>query len=179
MDLITLIMAIVAGLIQMVVGLVLAMGAVYLGLKAFDRMTKGINEMEELKKGNVAVAILMGAVILSIANVIPAGVASLTNSILPGMSMGMIVVAVIVGATKLVWSLLIAVLSVYIAIVILDKITTDIDEMKELEKGNVAVAVLMAGVLLAVSVVIQAGVQGITNAPSLDAAAVAGALGVQ
>jgi uncharacterized membrane protein YjfL (UPF0719 family) len=38
--------------------------------------------------------------------------------------------------------------------------------MAELKKGNVAVAVIMAGVLLAVSFVIGAAVSGISNALS-------------
>lgn len=37
-----------------------------LGVKFFDFMTPGIDEMEELRKGNMAVAVVIGAVILSI-----------------------------------------------------------------------------------------------------------------
>lgn len=37
-----------------------------LGVKFFDMMTPGVDEMEELRKGNVAVAIVVAAVIVSI-----------------------------------------------------------------------------------------------------------------
>lgn len=37
-----------------------------LGVKFFDMMTPGVDEMEELRKGNVAVAIVIAAVIISI-----------------------------------------------------------------------------------------------------------------
>lgn len=37
-----------------------------LGVKVFDLMTPGVDEMEELRKGNIAVAIVVAAVILSI-----------------------------------------------------------------------------------------------------------------
>jgi len=37
-----------------------------LGVKFFDFMTPGLDEMEELRKGNIAVAIVVAAVIVSI-----------------------------------------------------------------------------------------------------------------
>lgn len=37
-----------------------------LGVKFFDMMTPGLDEMEELRKGNVAVAIVIAAVIIAI-----------------------------------------------------------------------------------------------------------------
>jgi uncharacterized membrane protein YjfL (UPF0719 family) len=37
-----------------------------LGVKFFDMMTPGLDEMEELRKGNIAVAIVVAAVILAI-----------------------------------------------------------------------------------------------------------------
>jgi uncharacterized membrane protein YjfL (UPF0719 family) len=37
-----------------------------LGVKFFDMMTPGLDEMEELRKGNIAVAIVIAAVIISI-----------------------------------------------------------------------------------------------------------------
>ena len=37
-----------------------------LGVKFFDMMTPGVDEMEELRKGNMAVAVVVAAVILAI-----------------------------------------------------------------------------------------------------------------
>lgn len=37
-----------------------------LGVKLFDLVTPGLDEMEELRKGNMAVAIVLAAVILAI-----------------------------------------------------------------------------------------------------------------
>jgi uncharacterized membrane protein YjfL (UPF0719 family) len=39
-----------------------------------------------------------------------------------------------------------------------------VNEFEELRKGNVAVALEMAGVIIAVAVIVQAGVLGITSA---------------
>jgi len=148
------------GVLQLVVGLVLAIASIYIGLSLFGKFTKGINEEEELKKGNVAVGLLMAAIILSIANVVQSGVVGLTSAL----TMGFSVNAIIGGVIQLLVGIVLAVLSIYIAINVLDKITKNIDEMEELKKGNVAVAILMAGVLIAVSFVVQAGVSGIAKA---------------
>jgi uncharacterized membrane protein YjfL (UPF0719 family) len=53
----------VAGAISMGVGLGVA-------LKVFTALTPGIDEMEELKKGNLAVAIVLAAVVLAMAVVV-------------------------------------------------------------------------------------------------------------
>ncbi len=160
MDSNQIILGIGIGVLQLVVGLILAIASIYLGLSLFGKFTKGIDEEEELKKGNVAVGILMAAIILSIANVVQAGVMGLTGALTIGFSIS----AILAGLIQLLIGIILAVVAIYMAINILDKITKNIDEMEELKKGNVAVAILMAGVLIAVSFVVQAGVSGIAKA---------------
>jgi len=158
---------------QLILGLALAMGSVYLGLKMFDKLTEGTDEMAELKKGNVAIAILLGAIIFSIANVVEGGVSSLSSSIAPGLTYLQMLAALLIGVVNLLIGLVFAVFSIYIAINILDKITVGIDEFKELRKGNVAVAIIMAAVLFAVSFVIRGAVAGMMDAVSPQAVAAA------
>ncbi len=150
---------------QFVFGLVLSLASVYIGIKAFDKMTVGIDEMKEIKKGNLAVGILITAVIFSIATVVQSGVAGVSSAIV-GKTLAQIPLALLMGLVQLAIGLVSAVLSVYLCIRVLDAITTDIDEMKELKKGNVAVAILMGGVLISVAFVVQAGISGISIALS-------------
>jgi len=151
------------GVLKLVLGLVLAIASIYIGLSMFGRLTKGINEEEELKKGNVAVSLLLVAIILSLANVIQSGVSGMTDSITQSTlaEPSKLIGPLVGGIIQVLIGLLFAVVSIYIALNILDKITKGIDEMAELKKGNVAVAVIMAGVIYAVSFVVQAGVSGI------------------
>ena len=44
--------------------------AVPMAMRVFNRMTPGIDEMAELKKGNTAVAIIMAATVLAISMVV-------------------------------------------------------------------------------------------------------------
>ncbi len=160
----TLIYGLVLAGVQLILGLVLALASIYIGINLLDKLTKGIDEQKELKKGNAAVGILMAAVVLSIANVIQSGVAGLTVAMTTTSTIEGLIVGTIAGLVQVGIGIVLAVVGIYMAINVLDKITTDIDEMEELKKGNVAVAILMAGVLLAVSFVIQAGVSGIAHA---------------
>ena len=160
---------------QLVLGLILAMGSVYLGIRMFDKLTDGIDEMKELQKGNVAVAILLGAIIFSIANVVEGGVSGLTGSIVPGLTLVELAAALLIGVVNLLVGVVLAILSIYVAISILDKMTVDIDEFKELKRGNVAIAIIMAAVLFAVSFVIRGAV--VSMASALSPQSVAAALG--
>ncbi|MFA6214087.1 MAG: DUF350 domain-containing protein [Candidatus Micrarchaeia archaeon] len=160
---------------QLMIGLLLAMASVYLGIKMFDKLTEGIDEMKELQKGNVAVAILLGAIILSIANVVEGGVYGLTQSLVPGLSLMEISAALVIGVVNLVVGIVLAILSIYVAISVLDKITVEIDEFRELKRGNVAVAIIMAAVLFAVSFVIRGAVMSMAS--TLSPQSVAAALG--
>ncbi len=165
-------------LLKLIAGLVLSMGSIYLGIKMFDRMTPGINEMEEIKRGNAAVGILMAAVVLSIATVVQGGVQAFGSNVSSDMSVMMIAIALIISTVNLLFSVLAAIFAIYLALKILDKITVDINETEEFKQGNVAVAVMEAGVLLAVAFVIQAGISGITQSSLLDPKIIAGALGI-
>lgn len=166
----------ILSVLQLIVSLSLATGCVYLGIRMFDRSTKDIDEIKELKKGNVAVAILMATVVYSIANVVQIGVENLTSLVNPSQSLNVIMVALLIGVLQLFISLAAGIFAILLAIRVLEKITVDIDEAKELKKGNVAIAILMAGVLFSVSFVIRAGVAGLIQ--SVDPALIAFQLGL-
>lgn len=55
-----------------------------LGVKFFDLATPGLDEMEELRKGNMAVAIVVAAVILAIGYVMGSVLSAPTIQAVPG-----------------------------------------------------------------------------------------------
>ena len=71
----------IASIFQLILGIILAIAAIYLALNVLDKLTKGIDEFEELKKGNVAVALEMAGVIIAVAIIIQAGVLGITSGI--------------------------------------------------------------------------------------------------
>jgi uncharacterized membrane protein YjfL (UPF0719 family) len=154
--------------IALFVSLWLAMKAVEMAIGMFDKVTDDMDEWEELKKGNVAVGILMASVIFAVGNIISDSVAGLTGALMhPDFEFGF-VLKIVVALVNLVIGLWIATYVIGLALRILDRMTKNIEEMKEIAKGNVAVALMVAGVLLAVSKVVGAGVSGISRIASVE-----------
>jgi uncharacterized membrane protein YjfL (UPF0719 family) len=159
---------VIVGLIQLVVSIIFAVLALYIGFAVLGKITKGINEEKELAKGNAAVGIIVASVFVAIALVVQSGVSGLTVGINKAISVGILSVdgmlAIGVSFIQLILGIVLAVAAIYLALNILDKLTKGVEEFEEIKKGNVAVALEMGGVIIAVAVIIQSGVIGITAA---------------
>jgi uncharacterized membrane protein YjfL (UPF0719 family) len=158
----------VVGLIQLLISIIFAVLALYIGFAVLTRITKSIDEEKELAKGNNAVGIIVAAVFVAIALVVQSGVSGLSVGINKALSVGILsvdgLVAVGVAFFQLIIGIVLAVAAIYLALYILDKLTKGVEEFEEIKKGNVAVALEMGGVIIAVAVIIQSGVIGITAA---------------
>lgn len=158
----------VVGLVQLVISIIFAVVALYVGFAVLGKITKGIDEEKELAKGNVAVGILVASVFVAIALVVQSGVSGLSVGINKALNVGILsldgLTIVGIALIQLVLGIVLAVGAIYLALNILDKLTKGVEEFEELKKGNVAVALEMAGVIIAVAVIIQSGVIGITAA---------------
>lgn len=158
----------IVGIVQLLIAIILAVVALYIGFSVLSKITKGIEEEKELAKGNAAVGIVVAAVFFAIAIVVQSGVSGVSLGIAKAMSVGLFsvdgFVAISVAILQLVLGIVLAVAAIYLALNILDRLTKGVNEFEELKKGNVAVALEMAGVIVAVAVIIQSGVIGITTA---------------
>ena len=158
----------VVGLVQLVISIIFAVVALYVGFAVLGKITKGIDEEKELAKGNVAVGILVASVFVAIALVVQSGVSGLSVGINKALIVGILsldgLTVVGVAIIQLILGIVLAVGAIYLALNILDKLTKGVEVFEEHKKGNVAVALEMAGVIIAVAVIIQSGVIGITAA---------------
>ncbi len=150
-------------LVQLIVGVIFAAGSIYFAMNLLDRFTKGMREVRELRKGNVAVAIYVAAFIFSISLVIESGVAQIVSAFNPESAPAVIVLVVVLNVIKLFVSVLLAVVAIYLALHILNKITPEIDEFEEIASGNVAVALFTAAILISVSFIIRAAVSNLSE----------------
>jgi uncharacterized membrane protein YjfL (UPF0719 family) len=150
------------GFIQLIIAILLAVVALYIGYSTFSRITKGMDEQQELMKGNVAVGIIIAAVFFAIALVVQSGVAGISVGIINAIEGDWL--ALVAAFIQLVLGIILAIAAIYLALNILDRLTKGVDEFAELKKGNVAVALMMAGVIVATAIIIQSGVMGITSA---------------
>ncbi|MGF3496985.1 MAG: DUF350 domain-containing protein [Methanolinea tarda] len=158
----------VVGIIQLVIAIILAVIALYIGFSVLSRITKGIEEEKELAKGNAAVGIIVAAVFFAIALVVQSGVSGISLGVSKALSVGLFsmdgIVAIGVAILQLILGIVLAVGAIYLALSILDRLTKGVSEFEEIRKGNVAVALEMAGVIIATAVIIQSGVIGVTSA---------------
>ena len=158
----------VIGLVQLIIAIIFSVVALYIGFSMMSKITKNIDEEKELAKGNVAVGIIVAAVFVAIALVVQSGVSGLSVGIGKAASVGFFSVdgLLAIGAAfvQLILGIVLAIAAIYLSLNILNKLTKGVDEFEEIKKGNVAVALMMGGVIIAVAVIIQSGVLGITAA---------------
>jgi len=159
---------VVVGLIQLIISIIFAVLALYIGFAVLIKINKNMDEEKELARGNVAVGIIVAAVFVAIALVVQSGVSGLSVGINKALSLGILSVdgllAIGVAFIQLILGIVLAVGAIYLALNVLAKLTKGFDEFEEIKKGNVAVALMMGGVIIAVAVIIQSGVIGITAA---------------
>jgi uncharacterized membrane protein YjfL (UPF0719 family) len=156
------------GIIQLIIAVILAVVALYIGFSIFGKITKDVDEQKELANGNVAFGIVVASIFVAIAVVVQSGVAGISVGISKASALGFTsvdgMIAISVAIIQLILGVLLAIGAIYLALNILDKLTKSVKEFEELKKGNVAVALEMAGVIIAVALIIQSGIVGITAA---------------
>jgi uncharacterized membrane protein YjfL (UPF0719 family) len=171
--------SIIVILIQVFLGILLSILTVYLSLRFFDQMMENVDEIAELKKGNIAVAIVLLALIISIGLIVSQGVRQFDEVLLRGISMPFFIIAFIMAIVQIAFVVIIAVLSMYVAIRLVDAMTVGLDELKELKKGNIAVALEIAAVILVVSIIISGTISSLNNLSIFKPEMLAGLLGIQ
>jgi uncharacterized membrane protein YjfL (UPF0719 family) len=156
------------GIIQLVCAVILAVLALYIGLSTFNRVTRDFPAESELSKGNTAVGIFIASVFAAIALVIESGVQGIVIGAAKASSEGLFTPAGFIDLTFSVFQLVIAVFlaigSIYLALSLFDRITGFVNMFGEIRNGNVAVAIVVAGMNLGIAVIIHSGVLGITAA---------------
>jgi len=150
------------GLIQLVIAIILAVVALYIGFSVFSRITKGMDEEKELARGNPAIGIIIASIFFAIALVVQSGIAGISVGIMKALAGDWL--AIVASLIQLILGIILAIGAIYLALNILDRLTKGVDEFEEIKKGNVAVALMMAGVIISTAIIIQSGVIGITSA---------------
>ena len=75
-------------LVHLALVFIVAVFSISFSLRFYGRLTRGISEGAELKKGNAAVGIVLAAVVLVVAMYVSDGVSSLTKSLIPQADIG-------------------------------------------------------------------------------------------
>lgn len=150
--------------IKVLIGVVLAVVAVNIGLVFFEKITQmgkmgELNILKELEEGNAAVAILMVGVVLAIAIVIRSGIASLVE--IPSFDMEY-AWNVVWGFSQMILSVVLSIVSIYLALWVLKRFMEGKDVIKDIKEGNIAMGIVIAGIVISIALIIEISVAGIT-----------------
>ena len=149
---------IVFAIIRFFVALFLSVGTAYCGMILLDKLTHGIDEWKEIKKGNAAVGIFFASVILSLYLFVSGALGQLILVIVPGMPL----LAIGAAFVTYLMHLLLGLVTIYLTVNVLDKMTHDVHEFEELKKGNVAVAVIISVILFTAMLAARTAIENVT-----------------
>jgi uncharacterized membrane protein YjfL (UPF0719 family) len=133
----------------------------FMGVWLFERTTRDIDEWAELRRGNLAVGVVMGAIVLAVGIIVRPALQEPLIAADVGRSRPFY--ELLVNAVGLLVALLLAIVAVGLAVWLFTRLTSDLDERAELAAGNNAVATLMAGVVLAVALLTATAVERIVG----------------
>ena len=143
-------------LAQLVVAVVLSAIAAYLAFYLFQWFTHDLDEWEELRQGNPAVGIVLGAILVAVAIVLRPALAVSTATWDVGGDLFFRVL--LAEALQLAVGLVLAVVTLALALYLFAGLTRGIDEVEELKRGNLAIAGLLAGVVVGVGLLVSQAV---------------------
>lgn len=150
-------LSVFGGVIQLVIGIGLAVTSIALGLRIVERLLPSLRIVEELKNKNIAIGLMTAGVVIAYTKVISTGIKQIGDSISVAPGLG----AFIGGVINLVIGLVVASIGVTWAFKALGRVAPGIALEEELNRGNIAAGLFVAGVLYGISEMIAAAVQGI------------------
>lgn len=138
---------------QFALAVVLSALAAYLGVWLFDRTTPEVDEWALLKSGNAAVGLVLGSIVLGVAIVLRPAL-QVNTALRPdaGAVWGVIILLGL-QAVQVAVGLLFAVVAIALSLWVFTRLTGDLDEWAEIARGNQAVGILLAGVILSTALI--------------------------
>jgi len=153
-----LVKVVASGIVQLAIGIVLAVVAIYMAFKIWGRITTKTKEIDELYKNNIAIGIVMAGILIAVGFVIQGSVSGIGTAIAT-----LKVVDILLGLLQFAIGLILAMACIYVGFSLFDKILTEIDLQDELNKGNTAVGIVSAAIMITLAEVIRSAVSGITS----------------
>ncbi|MCG2725047.1 MAG: DUF350 domain-containing protein [Elusimicrobia bacterium] len=137
--------------------------------KVFIKANPDFNMEDEIKKGNVAVGILMAAILFSASIILQKGMGSVVSMFglylsAPAESSLSLWKIAFISFGHLSISMLLAVITISVTLRLFGKLDKKLSAGKELQKGNVAVGILLAGVVLVAALYVGEGVSSVSKA---------------
>lgn len=155
-----------ASLCEFALTLVLAVFVVFWSYRSFARVTRAYDVVEQLQRRNTAVAVLLTALMVATSLMMRQSVYPVIGTITIYLTgAGGLGLARTLGycAGHLLLGFLLSVGVVELSLLLFSRLAREIDGEREIGRGNLAVAVVMAGVIFVVAFYMQQGVGGLSK----------------
>ena len=157
-------LVVLSGISTLILSLILGIFILFIGFKMFSGLSKTINEEEELQKNNIAVAILSGSFIFAMGLMMRATIDPLIQSIFRAIFYNDSGIRGILGHLSIallqfIASLFISIISLWFGVKGFTWLTHNINEFQEIQKNNIAVAILMASIIITLALFLQNGLE--------------------
>lgn len=146
-------------LAQLAVAILLSAIAAYLAFFLFQWFTRELDEWQELRQGNAAIGIVLGAILIAVAIILRP--ALMVDASSWDVGTNRFLQLLLAQALQLAVGLVLAVITLALALYLFSWLTRGIDEVEELRNGNLAIASLLAGVVVGVGLMIGQAVEQI------------------
>ena len=142
---------------------------IFLTYRTFIKANSDFDMESEIKKGNVAVGLLVGTILFSASQILLAGAESSISMFRLHMLAPTEENASLLKLTALIFghlamSMFLAVISISGTLRLFGRLTKHMEEGNELQKGNVAVGILLSSVVLVSSLYVRDGVSALSKA---------------
>ena len=134
--------------VQLLLAVVLSALVAYLGVWLFNRATPRLDEWAELRKGNPAVGLVMAAVVAGVAIILRPALRVVPLQLDAGATLD-VAWRLLAQVIQVVAGLVLSLAAIAFALWLFTRLTGELDEWAEIGKGNVSVAALLAGVVIA------------------------------
>ena len=159
---------VMVGIAELLLSFVLGLLTVWLAFRSFSRLTGDLDEMKELKQNNVAMGILLAAIVLATAfmvrSAIYPSISTWQTLLQQGFSVGELFSCLGITLFSFVFSAALALVSIWSALRIFLRLTTEIDEFHEISRNNTAVAIVLGALIVVMGLFLSHGVQNLLSA---------------
>lgn len=137
--------------------------------KVFIRANPDFDMEAEIKKGNIAVGTLMGAIVFAAAMILQRGMGAVISMARmyfssPGEYAISFWKLLLISLGHLAFSLFLAVITISVALRLFGRLDPELKAGKRLKEGNIAVGILLASVVLVAAMYVGEGVSAVTKA---------------
>lgn len=156
-------------LVKIIVEVLLLIVAILLAVKIVNFATKGFDEWKQIQKGNIAVAIYMAGIVISVAFIVQPGIDYFMDSLsldLAGMQAIHVVVAIEAGIIQLAVAFAVAIAVQFLALEMLKhlhRLMAEYNEWEEMERGNIAAGIVMGVILALIGILLSGAMNSILD----------------